>query len=418
MTTDPRPAILPPAIVVGLDNMTGLQAARILARHGIPVIAFAGDRDHPSCRTNVLQALVTADLDSAAFVAALEEMGPTFDEKPVLFPCSDQTVRHISAERERLLPYYRMVLPDKDVVEMLMDKNRFAAYAAENGFRVPAMRLLASRADAAGAAQELTFPAILKPAVKAPDWMSRTGDKVHQVESGKDLLALYDRVYRYADLLLVQEWVPGPDANLYSLNCYFSQTGDPLVTFVARKLRQWPPQAGTSCLGEEVRNEEVLEESLRFFAGAGYRGLGYMEMKRHARTGEHYMIEPNIGRPTGRSAISEAGGVPLLYTMYCDAVGLPLPEPREQRYGGVKWIYLRRDLQSALYYWRRGELTFAQWRESIRGRKGYAVYDPADMRPFFADLGSSLGKGARSLARKLARRLPFAGASTPAAARR
>jgi D-aspartate ligase len=408
----------PPAIVAGLDNMTGLQTARILARHGIPVIALAGDRDHPSCRTNVLQALLIANLDSGAFVDTLEEMGPTFAEKPVLFPCSDQTVRHISAARERLLPYYRMVLPDHDVVEMLMDKNRFAAYAAENGFRVPAMRELASRADAARAAQELPFPAILKPAVKAPDWMARTGDKVHQVENGKELLALYDRFQRYADLLLVQEWVPGPDANLYSLNCYISQAGEPLVTFVARKLRQWPPQAGTSCLGEEVRNDEVLAESMRFFASVGYRGLGYMEMKRHALTGDHYMIEPNIGRPTGRSAIAEAGGVPLLYTMYCDAVGLPLPEPRAQRYSGVKWIYLRRDLQSAFYYWRRGELTFAEWRDSIRGRKGYAVYDPADMRPFFADLSSTLRKGARSAARKLARRLPLPGASTPTPARR
>lgn len=388
--------------------MTGLQSARILARHGIPVIAFAADPDHPSCRTNVLQSLHVDDLDGGGFVATLEQMGPTFAHKPVLFPCSDQTVRHISAARDRLLPHYRLVLSDHDVVEMLMDKNRFAAYAEENGFRVPAMRLLDSRAAAARAAQELTFPAILKPAVKAPDWMAHTGDKVHQVESGDELLALYDRFHPYAELLLVQEWVPGPDANLYSLNCYFSQEGEPLVTFVARKLRQWPPQAGTSCLGEEVRNDDVLQQSMRFFAGVGYRGLGYMEMKRHERTGEHFMIEPNIGRPTGRSAIAEAGGVPLLYTMYCDAAGLPLPEPRAQRYQGVKWIYLRRDLQSAYYYWRRGELTFAQWRESIRGRKGYAVYDPADMRPFFADIGSTLGKGARSLARKLARRLPFA----------
>ena len=40
--------------------------------------------------------------------------------------------------------------------------------------------------------------------------------------------------------------------------------------------------------------------------------LGYVEAKRDVRTGRHYLIEPNIGRPTGRSAIAEAGGVELL----------------------------------------------------------------------------------------------------------
>jgi D-aspartate ligase len=58
----------------------------------------------------------------------------------------------------------------------------------------------------------------------------------------------------------------------------------------------------------------------------------------------------DIGRPTGRSTIAEAGGVELRYTMYCDALGWSLPENRVRTYKGVKWIYVREDLQSALYY--------------------------------------------------------------------
>lgn len=185
---------------------------------------------------------------------------------------------------------------------------------------------------------------------------------------------------------MVQEWIEGSDAELYSCNCYFNAESEPLVTFVARKLRQWPPRTGTSCLGEEIRNDVVLEETLSLFRDVNYRGLGYVEMKRDVRTGKHYIIEPNIGRPTGRSAIAEAGGVELLYTMYCDAVGRPLPENREQTYKGVKWIYWRRDLQSALYYWRRNELTLKEWWQSWRGRKGYAVFSWRDPVPFWSDL--------------------------------
>ncbi len=168
-------------------------------------------------------------------------------------------------------------------------------------------------------------------------------------------------------------------------------------SFVARKLRQWPPETGTSCLGEEVRNDVILEETLKLFRSVGYHGLGYVEMKRDERSGEQYIIEPNIGRPTGRSAIAEAGGVELVYTMYCDATGAPLPADREQRYGGAKWIYWRRDLQSALYYWRRGRLGLGEWLHSWRGRKACAVFSWSDPAPFLRDLWQSVRRSGQLL---------------------
>jgi D-aspartate ligase len=158
------------------------------------------------------------------------------------------------------------------------------------------------------------------------------------------------------------------------------------VTFVARKLRQWPPVTGESSLGEECRNDVVLRETVRLFQSVGLRGLGYVEIKQDERSGEYFVLEPNIGRPTGRSAIAEAGGVELLYTMYCDTLGLPLPDNLQQRYDGVKWISLRRDLQSALYHWQEGDLTLKEWWRSVRGRKTYALFSWTDPGPFFGDL--------------------------------
>ncbi len=101
-------------------------------------------------------------------------------------------------------------------------------------------------------------------------------------------------------------------------------------------------------------------------------------------------VAPWLSYLSGRSAIAEAGGVELLYTMYCDAVGLPLPTDREQRYRGVKWMHLRKDLQSSLHYWKRGELTVGQWWKSRRGKKAYAMWSWHDPLPFFSDLRHAL----------------------------
>jgi predicted ATP-grasp superfamily ATP-dependent carboligase len=205
--------------------------------------------------------------------------------------------------------------------------------------------------------------------MKSPKWENNTKIKAYKVGNSEELLALYDRCSGWAEVLMAQEWIEGDDSNLYSCNCYFNSRSEPVVTFVARKLRQWPPETGTSCLGEECRNDTVLQETIRLFESVRYRGLGYLEMKRDQQTGQHFIIEPNIGRPTGRSAIAEAGGVELLYAKYCDIVGLPLPQNLVQKYEGVKWIYVRRDLQSAYYYWRHGKLSLKEWWRSLRGRK-------------------------------------------------
>lgn len=380
-----QPLDQPYAIVIGLDCITGLQTARILADRGVPVLAIAKNPDHFCCRTKVCQDILTADTSSDEFIGTLEVLGPELKSKAVLFPCTDMSVRFLSRNRQRLQDWYHVILPEPQVVEMLMDKISFYTYAQDAQLPVPGTFFLRNKADALDAADKLTYPCVLKPPIKTPTWEEHTKAKVYKLSNREEFLAVYDQCSHWAKILMVQEWIAGPDANLFSSNCYFSRESQPLVTFIARKIRQWPPETGTSCLGEEVRNDEVLEESIRLFQSVNYEGLGYVEMKRDEPSGKHYIIEPNIGRPTGRSAISEAGGVELLYTMYCDAVGLPFPENVQQRYEGVKWIYLRHDLQSALYYWRRGDLTLKEWWHSWQGKKAYAVFSWRDLAPFFYD---------------------------------
>ena len=200
------------------------------------------------------------------------------------------------------------------------------------------------------------------------------------------------------------------------MNTYHDQTSTQRVSFVARKLRQWPLDTGTSCLGEEVRNPEAEVIAGDLFGSVRYRGLGYVEAKADERTGRLMIIEPNIGRPTGRSAIAEMGGVELLMSAYRDALGEPLPTALEQRFGSVKWIYWRHDLQAALVRARRGELSAREWFQSVRGPKIEAVFARRDPLPFVADVvhttGAVFGAARRRLAATVARRTPAGSAVT------
>jgi predicted ATP-grasp superfamily ATP-dependent carboligase len=387
----------PTAVVVALDCITGLQTARILAARGIAVVGIAADRHHFCARTRYAEKVIASPTGGEGLILTLERLaasGSLGDGPAVLVPCSDGAVLSISRWRDRLEAAYRFVLPDHDTVETLMDKVRFAEYASEAGLPIPTTRVLRTPADAEAAAAALTYPAVLKPAIKDQRWFAVTKAKVFRVESADELLATYDQYAPATDVLIAQEWVDGGETSLISANAYFDRSGDALAMFIARKIRQWPPDTGTSCLGEEIRDDEVRDIALRLFGDVGYRGLAYVEVKVDAATGRRLIVEPNVGRPTGRSAIAEQGGVELLHSAYLDALGEPVPAT-VQTYGGAKWIYWRHDLQAAIAQMRAGRLSPIGWWRSVRGPKYEAVFDRSDMAPFLADV---LGTGRAVLA--------------------
>ena len=395
----------PAAVVVGLDCITGLQSTRLLTAREIPVIGIVGDRRHFCARTRLATAIVTAPLRGEPLVDALVALAARLDQPAVLVPCTDAAVHAISAGREHLAGAYRFVLPDHADVERLMGKAAFAEHALAHDLPIPPTAVLRSRTDAARAARDLLFPVVLKPDTKGPAWVSLTRAKALRAESPTELLAIYDEVGPAVGTLVVQSWIDGPEDGLISVNAYYDRESVPQASFVARKLRQWPLDTGTSCLGEEVRHPQAKAIADALFGSVSYRGLGYVEAKTDRRSGQLLIIEPNIGRPTGRSAIAERGGVELLLTAYRDALGEPLPEARVQGYTGAKWIYWRHDLQASAVRLKRGELTLGAWWRSIQGSPVEAVFARRDPAPFAADVVQAVRVALSTGRRRIATRL-------------
>ena len=406
MAEGPSPAHRrPTAVVVAIDCITGLQTTRLLAARGIPVVGIAADRRHFCARTRHAERVIASPTSGEGLIVTLERLaaGRTLGDGPlVLVPCSDGAVLAISRWRDRLDGAYRFVLPDHDTIEMLMDKVRFAEHATRVGLPIPATHILRTRDDAEAAARALPYPAAVKPPLKDQRWLAATKSKVFRVGSPDELLSIYDRYAHAADVLIAQEWIDGDESSLISANAYFDRAGEPRAMFIARKIRQWPPETGTSCLGEEIRDDAVQDICMRLFQGVGYRGLAYVEVKVDATTGRRLIVEPNVGRPTGRSAIAEQGGVELLQAAYLDALGEAVP-PTAQTFRGAKWIYWRHDVQAALSQMRQGRLGPLGWWRSVRGPKYEAVFDRSDPAPFIADVLETAAEIPAALGRRLLR---------------
>lgn len=390
----------PSVVVMGLDCPTGLQAARVFTERGIDVIGIASDPHHPCARTRCCRRIVIAERESDSMVATLFDLAEQLDGRAVLLPCTDLAVIGVARHRAALEEHFFTSVPSETVVRTLLDKAAFAEFAARHSLPIPETHVIRTRADAERVAPDAPYPCVLKPSVKTPRWDEEASGKALIVQSPAELLERYDRHACCAEAFVLQELIPGDDTQHFTCDGYFIVEGHPLVTFSARKLRQWPPTVGQGCLSVEYRNDAVREAAVRVFAKAGHHGQGYLEAKWDARTGRHVIIEANVGRPTGRSAAAERAGVELLMTMYCDLVGEPLPLDRTQKYVGVKWIHVRRDLQACarlLLTRHAGPLAILR---SWEGPFAFALFAPRDPVPFLADLWSAALTFARSRARR------------------
>ncbi len=376
----------PYAFIIGLDSIQGLQSARLLSARKVPVVGFSTNTTFYSNKTRVCEKIYFTNTGGDELIELLLSIGPTLDEKAVLFPCQDKNVINLSANRDKLAPYYHLMLPEHKTVQMMSDKSTFYRFAQENGFPLPQTLILSSQKEAEEAAVSLKYPCIIKPPVRLSSWSKHTKLKGIISQTAEEFLANFKKFNQWSETLIVQELIIGKDRNHYTCNCYFDKNHEPLVVFSSRKLRQWRPQTGQACSSEEIEDSTVVEETVRLFKHVNYVGMGYLEMKKDDRDGKYYIIEPNIGRTTGRSGAAEIAGVEFLYTMYCDALNRPLPKNRTQQYRNVKWIHLLRDTQAAIYHVRRGELTMKEWWQSVKGPKAFAIFSWRDPSPFIAAL--------------------------------
>lgn len=372
----------PTAVVIKLDSITGLDTARILSGYKIPVVGIADDPGHYCCKTNSCKEILFADTSDGKLVDTLLSLARKLRGKPALFPCSDESVRIVSDNRERLGEFYNFVIPDADVLDLCMNKQNFYRYAMDNGLPIPATFFPSNKSDLEEIINKAAFPYIVKPVMRTPNWFRYFKNKVIKVMSPQELSDVFETCSGAGENVIVQEWIKGGDSDLYSCIFYHDKDYNQSVTFTSRKLRQWFIEDGEACLAEECRNDPVLNTTADVLGRIKFRGIGSIEFKLDNSSGRYFIIEPNIGRPVLRIALVEAAGVPILHTMYCDASGLPLPANAGQRYAGVKWILLHQDIRSARAYYKKGGLSLVGWLKSLYGVKSFADLSMRDPLPF------------------------------------
>jgi D-aspartate ligase len=379
-----------PAIVLGLGP-TGLGVVRSLTAHRVPVIAVQASPRPPYSYTRLCRKILIDSPTREDQWRTLLDL-PMVAERPVLFLTSDLDVQATSQHRDELSRFFRFHLPAPEDLEILMDKTAFAQFAARHGFPVPKTLLVEGGRGWDRVLDEGPFPCIVKPKYRTIAWRQADFPKGYVASSRDKLRALISTVDDVEGDYVIQEWIPGPDSNVFFHLAYHDGEGSPVATFTGRKIRQWPPLMGSTSMAEPAQSAEVQAQAQRLFDLVGFRGLGSVEFKRDPRDGSFKITEPTVGRPNLQSEVATANGVNIAFRAYCD-LAQANPERTWVPERNVRWVFIERDIKSSLHYLRRNELTLRELFRSYRGPRYYAEFSSRDPLPALIRLAQILLEG-------------------------
>jgi D-aspartate ligase len=297
-----------------------------------------------------------------------------------LYATSDETSALVARNHAALAERFRMTTPDWDIVRLAYDKRLTNELAESVGVAHPWTLRPGDRGELEAA--ELSFPLILKPAVK--ETMNRfTYDKAWRVDTREELLARYDEACSLvpADQVMIQRLIPGGGESQFSFGAACIE-GEPFAWLTARRTRQYPVDFGhSSSFVETVANEDVERDARRLLEAMRYSGLVEVEFKHDPEAGVYRVLDINPRLWTWHTLGARAGvDFPYLMWLASQSDAAPGTAARPD----VRWMRAGTDVLSAGAMMRRGSLGPLEYLRSFRGPLELAVFARDDPIPGFA----------------------------------
>jgi predicted ATP-grasp superfamily ATP-dependent carboligase len=384
----------PAAVVLG-GAVNAVSIARSLAPDGIEVIALgrgAADSVRRSRHCHRYVRFRDGPELQAAWLAWLKQHAAELSDA-VLLPADDEALELVAHRRAELVAigYQPFEANDRALLAML-DKGKTAAIAKQTGIPQPETVVIRDRQSLALAAAELGFPLALKPLHS--HLLARQGSRWGKLVVAEDR----DELERVATELrdggvdvLATEIIPGGDDQLVSYYSYIDEHGEPLLHFCKQQLRAHPPRFGLSSYQRSLWDPEVADIGLRFFRGAGVRGLVNVQFKRDARDGTLRLIECNH-RFTAANELVRLAGINLARLTYDRALGRPSPPIGDAIDDTRMWDPIM-DVRAMFALRADGRITVPEWLGSLVHRKHMPLLCRDDAGPatvYFASAGRAL----------------------------
>ena len=359
---------LTPAVILDI-TYSGYGVLRSLYPYNIPLYGFTFDAKHVEVKTKFATKVIVYKNNGKDLKEKLIALSKTLNTKPVLILTNDEKVQFVVDHLTELRSYYIINMPDKPLTDQLIDKIQLKPLIEDLNILAPKTLNIESANDYQRV-KELQFPVIVKPFLKSEKWYEAGFHKAIIFNSVEELDAMFLRLIQAESKLLIQEFIPGGDDHIYFCLTYYDFNHNCKAIFTGQKIRQWNPLTGSTASAKCAIEPIIEKETKRIFDHVKFQGIGSVEFKKHARTGEFYLVEPTVGRVNLQEYLATAAGTNIPLVAYCDMTGLPIKAKEKQTNNAIYFDELN-EILSVSEYQNRNELTLSEWLQSVKGKKSY-----------------------------------------------
>jgi predicted ATP-grasp superfamily ATP-dependent carboligase len=332
------------------------------------------------------------------FLDRLLDIGRRLKRPAILIPTSDETAQFVVDHAEPLGRQFIFPKNSPEMIRRLVSKKGMYEMALEHDVPTPVTLFPKSLEDVKAFLSDITFPVMLK-GIYGNRLQTRSRMKMVIVHSPEELIENYSAMEDpEMPNLMLQEYIPGDDDQIYIFNGYFDRQSRCLAGFTGHKIRQFPVHVGCASLGVCRWNEDVAQTTIRFMQAIGYQGILDIGYRYDHRDGQYKVLDanPRVGQAF-RLFVAE-NDMDVVKSLYLDLTGqdqFPIV-PRE----GRRWLIEDFDLISSFHYYQEGTLRPFQWLGSFKGVEEAAWFDWRDLRPFLKMAGDLLKRALNWLAKR------------------
>ena len=290
-------------ILLGTETNVYNMARSFYEAYGIRSVAYGRVPLPQSSGSRFVDVICNRDFaDPENFVRVLNMEAHKYrGRKAVLISCGDNYTRILARVKDQLDPVYIPVCPDYEIVDSVNSKVRFYQYCEEAGIPYPETVVI----DSAGIpALPFGFPLVLKPD-DADDYYAHPfeGQKKAFILNSQDELARAAAdtyAAGYTGRMLIQEFIPGADANMRVVNGYKRSDGKVALMSMGQPLLEdyYPMAIGNYNVIYVSGDDRVYDTVEKLLGAIPYLGYFNLDLKYDSRDGifKVFDFNPRMGR--------------------------------------------------------------------------------------------------------------------------
>ncbi|MBW4804706.1 carboxylate--amine ligase [Loigolactobacillus coryniformis] len=300
-------------VLLGSDiNVYGMARA-FYERYGIKSTAYASVQFAPTKYSKIVNVETFPGFsEDPGFIENMTKIAKRYEnvnKKVVLIACGDGYVELVSKHKAFLEKTFVVPYIDYDLVEQLISKEAFYEMADRYDLPHPLTKII-SKADYENSVAKIEvpyeYPVALKPS-NAVEWLDIKFEgrkKAFRIKDRAEFDDIVSKIYDHgytADLIL-QDFIPGDDSNMRTLNCYVDQYHHVKLMCLGHPLLEDPTPAD---IGNYVAilpeyNQQVYDQIQHFLEAIKFTGFCNFDMKYDRRDQTFKLFEINLRQ--GRSS--------------------------------------------------------------------------------------------------------------------